>query len=112
MSDFGSANIARLAQTAAEGAIIYSAPECLPEEIRGPLAVSFPQTPKIDVYRYGVLLCEMITCTLPRKLGQVKSELRRKWPVMHDLADACTNYDPNDRPTIAHVLNELNKIIP
>ena len=112
VSDFGSANIARLAQTAAEGAIIYSAPECLPEEIRGPVAVSFPQTPKIDVYSYGVLLCEVITCTLPRKLGQVKSELRRKWPVMHDLADACTNYDPNNRPTIAHVLNKLNKMTP
>ena len=112
VSDFGSANIARLAQTAAEGAIIYSAPECLPEEIRGPVAVNFLQTPKIDVYSYGVLLCEVIVRTLPTKLVQVKAELKRKWPVMHDLADACTKYDPNDRPTIAHVLNELEKIGP
>ena len=110
VSDFGSANIAKLAQTAAEGAIIYSAPESLPEEVRGPGAVNFPQTPKIDVYSYGVLLCEVIARTLPTKLVQVKAELRRKWPVMHDLADACTKYDPNDRPTIAHVLDELKRI--
>ena len=110
VSDFGSANIARLAQTAAEGAIIYSAPECLPEEIRGPVALNYPQTSKIDIYSYGVLLCEVIACTLPRKLMQVKAELRRKWPVMHDLADACTKYDPNDRPSIAHVLDELKRI--
>ena len=110
VSDFGSANVARLAQTAAEGAIIYSAPECLPEEIRGPGAVNFPQTPMIDVYSYGVLLCEVIVRTLPTKLSHVKAELKRKWSFMHGLADACTHFDPNDRPTIAHVLSELKKI--
>ena len=109
MSDFG---LARLAQTAAEGTIINSPPECLPEEIRGPIAISFPQTPKIDVYSYGVLLCEVIVRTLPMNLVQVKADLRRKWPVMHDLADACTKYNPNDRPTIAHVLDKLKKIKP
>ena len=111
VSDFGSANLARLAQTAAEGAIIYLAPECLPEDSRGPHAPNFPQTPKIDVYSYGVLLCEVVTRTQPTcNLRPLRAELERKWPFMHGLSNACTSYSPHDRPTIANVLTELHKL--
>ena len=109
VSDFGSANLARLAQTAAEGAIIYLAPECLPEDSRGPDAPNFPQTPKIDVYSYGVLLCEVMTHTLPTHLKPLRAELERKWPFMHGLANACTSYSPYDRPTFANILTKLQK---
>ena len=109
VSDFGSANLARHAQTAAEGAIIYTAPECLPRELLGPHAPNFPQTPKIDVYSYGVLLCEVMTRTLPKELGPLILELN-KWPSMHTIAITCTSYSPEDRPTISHVLTELRKV--
>ena len=109
VSDFGSANLARLAQTAAEGAIIYSAPESLPKEIRGPYAPDFPQTTKIDIYSYGVLLCEVMTRTLPKELGPLITELKR-WPSIHTLAITCTSYNPDDRPTIASILTELHKL--
>ena len=62
VSDFGSANLAKLAQTLAEGAIIYAAPETFPHH---PHSLPLPQTTKIDVYSYGVLLCEVITSQLP-----------------------------------------------
>ena len=110
VSDFGSANIAKLAQTAAEGAIMYSAPECLPEELRGPNAPNLPQTPKIDVYSYGVLLCEVVTCTLPEKLGQLKMEMKQQSSSLHSLAEACTKYYPAERPTITYVIDELSKL--
>ena len=109
VSDFGSANLKKLAQTAAEGAIIYSAPECLPKELRGPHAPNFPQTPKIDVYSYGVLLCEVITRTLPAELGPLKQKLKSMWPFMHSLVNLCTEYDPNERPTVSRILTELNE---
>ena len=109
VSDFGSANLARLARTVAEGAIIYSAPESLPKEIRGPYAPDFPQTTKIDVYSYGVLLCEVMTRTLPKELGPLITELKR-WPSIHTLAITCTSYNPDDRPTVASILTELHKL--
>ena len=109
LSDFGSANYAKLAQTAAEGAILYLAPECLPEDLRPPNAPNFPQTPKIDVYSFGVLICEVITRSLPTQRRQMMVELKSKWPFVHGLADACMKYNPNDRPTMLHLLNELVK---
>ena len=109
VSDFGSANYAKLANTAAEGAILYLAPECLPEDSRGPNAPNFPQTTKIDVYSFGVLLCEVVTCSLPTQRRQMIAELKHIWPFMHGLADSCMKYDPNDRPTMLHFLNELKK---
>ena len=55
LSDFGSANLVKYATTCTpgEGAIIYAALEAFPQ-----LPTS-PQTPKIDVYSYGVLLGEV-----------------------------------------------------
>ena len=110
VSDFGSANLKKLAQTAAEGAILYSAPECLPKELRGPHAPNFPQTPKIDVYSYGVLLCEVIARTLPEELGPLREKLKSMWPFMHSLVKMCTEYDPSERPTVSRILTELNRL--
>ena len=108
-SDFGSANLVKLAQSAAEGAIIYSAPETLLDEIRDP-NVPTEQTPKIDVYSYGVLLCEIITCRLPDKFKQMNAEIKQSWPFMHSLITSCTNRYPDNRPTMAQVLKELQKL--
>ena len=55
VSDFGSANLVRLATTPGEGAIVYTAPEAFPQLPRSPTPRP-AQTTKIDVYSYGVLL--------------------------------------------------------
>ena len=58
LSDFGSANWAKEALTMGEGAIVYTAPEAYPVHpscsVKPP-----PQTTKIDVYSFGILLCEV-----------------------------------------------------
>ena len=64
ISDFGSAKLARSAVTKAAGAEVYSAPESFQtvmdfEEKK--------QTPKMDVYSYGILLCEVMTCQFPER---------------------------------------------
>jgi len=59
VSDFGSANLEKHSKTAGEGAIIYSAPETFPHT--DPITLPPLQTTKIDVFSYGILLCEVIT---------------------------------------------------
>ncbi len=112
LSDFGSANVAELARTAGEGAIIYAAPETFPPDIHDPNAVIPPQTTKIDVYSYGVLLCEVITNQLPLRedYRSMLQQVQRQWPFMHDFIISCTKRKPEDRPTMAGVLSELNKL--
>ena len=55
LSDFGSANLAKLATSPGPGAIVYAAPE---------VAMGL-QTPKMDVYSFGVLICEIVTGEFP-----------------------------------------------
>ena len=109
VSDFGSANLARLAQTMAEGAIIYAAPETFPRKLSSPPP---PQTTKIDVFSYGVLLCEVITSQLPNleRFWIMLQQVEKQWPLMHKLIIYCTNENADERPTMAEVLDQLNAL--
>ena len=110
VSDFGSANLARLSKTAGEGAIIYTAPEAFPQT--DPDAPEIPHSTKIDVFSFGIVMCEVITAQMPkpelyrRRLEQVKGHS----VPLHGLIVSCTKRNPEDRLTMAHVLDELNKI--
>ena len=109
VSDFGSANLARLSRTAGEGAIIYTAPEAFPQT--NPKAPRVAQTTKIDVFSYGILMCEVLTAKLPdpehylERLELVKGQS----PRMHVLIVSCTNPNPDQRPTMASVIDQLHK---
>ena len=110
ISDFGSANVARLAQTLGEGALIYSAPETFP--IIDPDVNPPPQTTKIDIYSYGIMLCEVINCQLPDpvKYRDMLQQVQRQWQFMYDLIVLCTKHNPDERPTMLQVLDRLNKL--
>ena len=110
VSDFGSANLARLSKTAGEGAVIYTAPEAFPQT--NPNAPRVPHTTKIDVFSYGILLCEVITAQLPdpelylERLEQVRGQSAS----LHGLILSCTKPNPDHRPTVAWVIDELYTI--
>ena len=101
LSDFGSCNFARQVTTVAPGNATYAAPESLDPEL---------QSPKMDVFSYGILLLEMAHGQFPEV--QRRQELIRQlsWSKMKTLIENCTARDKNNRPNIADVLIRLPNI--
>ena len=111
VSDFGSANLARFSVTAGDGAIIYTPPEAFPQT--DPNAPRILHTTKIDVFSYGIVMCEVITAEQPDpELYLDRLEQVRRWSApLHSLIVLCTNQSPEKRPTMAVVIDELNKVL-
>ena len=109
VSDFGSANFAKDARTAGEGAIIYSAPETFPPTVSDPVSEPPLLTTKVDVYSYGVVVCELVTSQMPtsERYRAMLEQVQRKWVFMYELITRCTKRDPLHRPTMADILDEL-----
>ena len=113
VSDLGSANFLQNAQTMGEGAIVYSPPEVIPQAF-DPLVEPPKQTVKIDVYSYGIVLCEVCTSRFPKAedYRNMILQVQRERPQVYELIVECTKRDPSDRPSMAEVILELSKIRP
>ena len=107
LSDFGSAKLAIEAKTTGPGAPVYAAPEVRRE-------MGLCQTGKVDVYSYGILLCEVTVGQFPmeKRLLSMLQVVQGKWAFMHSLITACIRENPNNRPTRSCVLAELDKLQP
>jgi len=105
LSDFGSAKLAIEAKTTGPGAPAYTAPEVRKE-------MGICQTGKLDIYSYGVVLCEVIVGQFPMEgsLPSMMQVVRGKWPFMHRLVTSCIQEHPDRRPTMSHVLEEFDKL--
>ena len=106
LSDFGSANLSHLATTPAEGAAVYAAPEVSTDN-------RSRQTVKIDVYSFGVLMCEVCLCRFPperRHFPSMLSDVRRTAPNMFPLARDCTSRSHQDRPGMREVLQRIDQL--
>ena len=110
LSDLGSANLAKLAHTLGEGAIIYAAPETMPQAAHRPRPPQPRQTTKVDVYSFGVLLCEVATSQFPDPdhYQDMLEQVQREWPALHELIVSCTWENPDERPTMAEVHASLS----
>ena len=113
VSDLGSANFLQNAQTMGEGAIVYSSPEVIPQ----PFALDTeppPQTVKIDVYSYGIVLCEVTASRFPSQenFRAMFQQVQRECPQVYELIVECTKRDPSERPSMAEVIVELSKMRP
>ena len=109
ISDFGSANFVRLSYNPYPGAIAYSAPETR----RGPHEQLYKkQTPKIDSFSYGILLCEALTCQFPEPslLESLLQKVQLSSKSLYDIVSSCIKREPHERPTMKKIMEKLDQI--
>ena len=98
LSDYGSANFTRLVSTAGPGNPSYAAPEA---------SNPAQQSPKMDVFGFGVLLLEMATGQFPNRDNLAVQMRVITLPRLQQLVRRCINDNPTRRPTINVVLGLL-----
>ena len=108
LSDFGSANEARKAITQAPGAQVYAAPESLTSIVDDK---EQPQTTKMDVYSYGIMVCELMTCQFPSSPTVFRSMLQSVSPSIRQVVQEGVNKIPEKRPTMQQVIKSLDELI-
>ena len=101
VSDYGTANFQSQLQTENPGSPVYTAPES-----RDPAL----QTPKMDIYSFGVLLLEMCTCQFPVPERRIELIESIKHPKLLDLIVQCLNTEKNKRPTASEIVICLRHI--
>ena len=98
LSDYGSANFTRLVSTAGPGNPSYAAPEA---------SNPAQQSPKMDVFSFGVLLLEMATGQFPNRDNLAVQMRGITLLRFQQLVRRCINDNPTRRPTISVVLGQL-----
>ena len=98
LSDYGSANFTRLVSTAGPGNPSYAAPEA---------SNPAQQSPKMDVFSFGVLLLEVATGQFPNRDNLAVQMRGITLPKLQQLVRRCINDNPTRRPSINIVLEQL-----
>ena len=98
VSDYGTANFQSQLQTENPGSPVYTAPESRDSAL---------QTPKMDIYSFGVLLVEMYTCDFPAPERRPELMESIDHPRLLNLIRHCLNTDKNRRPTAAQLVDLL-----
>ena len=98
VSDYGTANFQSQLQTENPGSPVYTAPESNNPAL---------QSPKMDIFSFGVLLVEMCTCDFPAP--ERRAELMES--ICHEgllnLIRRCLREDRDRRPTAAQLVDIL-----
>ena len=98
LSDYGSANFVQQVTTAGPGNPAYAAPEA---------SNPSQQSPKMDVYSYGILLLEIATRRFPDKSTLALQIQRIQVPELPCIIRRCIQDDPTKRPNMCDLLTQL-----
>ena len=100
VTDYGSVNFQQQLRTEGPGSAVYAAPEvCRPSL----------QSPKMDIFSFGVLLVEMCTAEFPEvsARGRLIASIRDGEWVW--LIRRCTHQSPDHRPSASDIIAELQQ---
>jgi len=100
VSDYGSVNLLERLRTSAPGNPMYAAPEA------GNAAL---QSPKMDIFSFGVLLMEMYSARFPEMAYREHLISSIQHPHIVALIRQCLTEDKNARPSASDIIAELSK---
>ena len=99
VSDYGSVNLLENLRTVGPGSPVYAAPEAnIP-----PL-----QSPKMDIFSFGVLLVEMCTARFPEVADRKRLIRSIQQPDMVALIRRCLAENRDERPSASDIITELS----
>ena len=99
VSDFGTVNLQENLTTACPGNPAYSAPEA-----NDPTQ----QSPKMDIFSFGILLMEMLTGEFPASDRHTQLLLNIFHRPLLDLVQRCLKGKKEDRPSASDIISELD----
>ncbi len=99
VSDYGSVNFQRQVTTVGPGNPTYAAPES-----HNPRQ----QSPKMDVFSFGILLLEMASGQLPAEADRARLLQAILWVGLRQLIEDCIRDDPRPRPSMQNILGTLS----
>ena len=100
VSDYGSVNLLQRLRTAAPGNPTYAAPEAENTAL---------QSPKMDIFSFGVLLVEMYSGCFPEVADREHLICSIQQPGMVALIQRCLAEDRNARPSASDLIAELSE---
>ena len=98
VTDYGSVNFQQQLQTVGPGSPVYAAPEAHKPSL---------QSPKMDIFSFGVLLVEMCTCRFPEVSAREKFIASIQDQHWVDLIRRCIQQDKDNRPSAAELLDNI-----
>ena len=100
VTDYGSVNFQQQLRTVGPGSIVYASPEASNPSL---------QSPKMDIFSFGVLLIEMCTTKFPELSAREKLIASICDPEWVGLIRRCTHQGGADRPSADQIITELQQ---